>query len=209
MEQRFQSELVRSLSLPPLSFLLLLLLFFSFTHHCPSCLLCCAALSRNKLGIDLARRTLELYIVLLSDTDILPKTKALPNDSSSSSSPSLSSYASTNTIETLSSSSLPPAFFLPKRPHFLTNYWDISLSRIVGMVLQCFNRIDEGEITTTLQTIQVLFLYFFLLLLLSEHISHGRPSVGSIDSRLSCCGSISSQDLSIFSCCSTNSRTSL
>jgi hypothetical protein len=107
---------------------------------------------RNKLGIDLARRTLELYIVLLSDADFLPKTKT-PNDLSL---PPLQSYATSNTIETLSSASLPPTFLLSKRPHFLANYWDISLARIVVIVLQCFNRIDEGEITTTLQTIQVL-----------------------------------------------------
>lgn len=128
MEQRFQSELVRFFSSPFIG-----LLF-----------------PRNKLGIDLARRTLELYTVLLSDTDLLPKAKT--NDLTL---PPLSSYASTNTVETLSSPSLPPSFLLSKRPLFLSHYWDISLARIVVIVLQCFNRIDEGESTSTLQTNQV------------------------------------------------------
>lgn len=106
--------------------------------------------SRNKLGIDLARRTLELFTVLLSDSDLLPKSKT--NDLTL---PPLSSYASTNTVETLSSPSLPPSFLLSKRPLFLSHYWDISLARIVVIVLQCFNRIDEGESTAMLQTNQV------------------------------------------------------
>lgn len=108
----------------------------------------------------MARRTLELYTVLLSNTDLLPRVKTLDT-----SSPSLQSYASSNTVETLSIPSLPASFLLSKRPLFLTHYWDISLARIVVIILQCFNRIDEGESTATLQTNQVSTnpCFFFLL----------------------------------------------
>lgn len=98
----------------------------------------------------MARRTIELYSILLSETDVIPKNKTID-----STIPSLQSFTATNSIETLSTPSLPTVFSLSKKPFFLLNYWDASLARIAVIVLQCFNRIDEGESTATLQSNQV------------------------------------------------------